>query len=71
VKLDGASFELALDPGELLRLEQARGIVVACTSGQLWITEEAQLEDVCSPPGNASAWSARGLPWWKRRGRRS
>jgi len=39
-------LELALASGELVRIESPRGLVVACESGHLWITEEAQPDDV-------------------------
>jgi hypothetical protein len=42
---------LALAPGEVLRLESPRGLEVACESGHLWITEEAQPDDVWLAPG--------------------
>ena len=35
-----------LAAGEVLRLTHPRGLEVACDSGQLWITEEAQPDDV-------------------------
>jgi Protein of unknown function (DUF2917) len=35
-----------LHSGEVLRLPAARGMVVVCEAGHLWITEEAQPEDV-------------------------
>jgi hypothetical protein len=35
-----------LHSGEVLRLPSARGMVVVCEAGHLWITEEAQPEDV-------------------------
>ncbi len=42
--MNGESITLA--PGELLRLESPRGLVVHCERGHLWITEEAQPDDV-------------------------
>ena len=41
-----APLQTCLAPGEILRLEAPRGLVVACDSGHLWITEESQPEDV-------------------------
>ena len=38
--------QMALAPGELLRLESPRGLEVTCEAGHLWITEEAQPDDV-------------------------
>jgi len=37
---------VALPAGELLRLQAPRGLQVTCESGHLWITEEAQPDDV-------------------------
>lgn len=42
---------MRLAPGELLRIEAARGRQVTVESGHLWITEEAQPEDVWLGPG--------------------
>jgi hypothetical protein len=39
-------LQACLAAGEILRLEAPRGLVVACESGHLWITEEAQPDDV-------------------------
>lgn len=35
-----------LAAGEVLRLPHPRGLEVACDAGHLWITEEAQADDV-------------------------
>ena len=40
-----------LAAGEILRIETARGLEVRCESGPLWITEEAQPDDVWLAPG--------------------
>lgn len=40
-----------LAAGEVLRLASPRGLEVACDSGHLWITEEAQADDVWLAPG--------------------
>ena len=40
-----------LAAGEVLRLPSPRGLEVACDSGHLWITEEAQADDVWLAPG--------------------
>lgn len=39
-------LQACLAAGEILRLEAPRGLVVACESGHLWITEESQPDDV-------------------------
>ena len=41
----------ALGAGEILRIAAPRGLEVRCESGHLWITEEAQPEDVWLAPG--------------------
>ena len=51
--LRGATVSLAA--GALLRLEGPRGLQVTCEAGHLWITEEAQPEDV---------WLAAGQRVW-------
>lgn len=35
-----------LAAGEILRLEAPRGLLVTCETGHVWITEEAQPDDV-------------------------
>ena len=42
---------LSLAAGELLRIEAARGLEVHAEQGHLWITEEAQPDDVWLAPG--------------------
>ena len=42
---------LDLAPGALLRLAAPRGLEVKCETGHLWITEEAQPDDVWLGPG--------------------
>ena len=49
--LDIFPSELALASGEVLRVESPRGLVVTCEAGHLWITEEAQPDDVWLGPG--------------------
>ena len=46
---------VALPAGALLRLQGPRGLQVTCESGHLWITEEAQPDDV---------WLAAGQRVW-------
>ena len=43
--------DAALAAGEILRIESPRGLEVRCESGYLWITEEAQPDDVWLAPG--------------------
>ena len=47
--------------GELLRLEGARGMEVRCEAGHLWITEEAQPDDVWLAPGQRVRLAGDGL----------
>lgn len=42
---------ITLAPGDLLRIERPRGLEVHCERGHLWITEEAQPDDVWLAPG--------------------
>ena len=44
--MSGLPMELALAPGETLRLDAPRGLELLCQAGHLWITEEAQPDDV-------------------------
>jgi uncharacterized protein (DUF2345 family) len=44
--VSGALGEVVLAAGEILRLPAPRGLQVTCESGHLWITEEAQPDDV-------------------------
>ena len=43
--------DASLAAGEILRIESPRGLEVRCESGHLWITEEAQPDDVWLAPG--------------------
>ena len=52
---------VALAAGELLRLQAPRGRVVSCESGHLWITEEAQPDDVWLGPGQRVRLVGEGL----------
>lgn len=55
MKLEATPFTLALARGETLKLESPRGLQVTCEAGHLWITEEAQPDDV---------WLAAGQRVW-------
>lgn len=59
--IEAAACRVALAPGELLRLEGARGRRVTCEAGHLWITEEAQPEDVWLAAGQRVALVGDGL----------
>jgi hypothetical protein len=51
LRIEDVPLQVALSAGELLRLEGSRGRQVTCESGHLWITEEAQPDDVWLGPG--------------------
>ena len=51
VRIEATPFRAALAAGELLRLEGSRGRQVTVESGHVWITEEAQPDDVWLGPG--------------------
>lgn len=46
MRVDATPFRVELPAGKLLKLEGPRGLQVTCEAGHLWITEEAQPEDV-------------------------
>jgi hypothetical protein len=61
VKLERERFRLDLDAGELLRLEEPRGVEVVCESGRLWITQEAQSRDIWLRAGESYLLESCGL----------
>lgn len=54
-------MRLDLAAGELLKLEQPRGLQVTCEAGHLWITEEAQPDDVWLAAGQRVRLVGEGL----------
>ena len=54
-------LQACLASGDILRLEAPRGLVVACESGHLWITEESQPDDVWLAPGQRVRLVGEGL----------
>jgi hypothetical protein len=52
---------VSLAAGELLRLQSPRGLEVACEAGHLWITEEAQPDDVWLAAGQRVRLVGEGL----------
>jgi hypothetical protein len=54
-------MQVVLSSGEVLRLEAPRGLEVACEAGHLWITEEAQPDDVWLAPGQRVRLVGEGL----------
>lgn len=61
MKLERKSFRLALEAGELLRLDRPRGVEVVCESGRLWITQETQIRDIWLRGGERLRLEGRGL----------
>lgn len=61
MRLDRERYRLALDKGELLRLEAPHGVEVVCESGRLWITEEAHSRDVWLRAGESFLLRSCGL----------
>lgn len=61
MKLDARLFRLALEAGELVRLDAARGTEVICESGRLWITEETQRRDFWLRAGERLRLEGRGV----------
>ena len=51
LRIEATPFHAALAGGELLRREGPRGRQVTVESGHVWITEEAQPDDVWLGPG--------------------
>ena len=51
MSLGDLPVDTALAAGEILRIESPRGLEVRCRSGHLWITEQAQPDDVWLAPG--------------------
>ena len=52
---------IALPAGALLRLQGPRGLKVTVEAGQVWITEEAQPDDVWLATGQRAALVGEGL----------
>lgn len=52
---------IGLAAGEVLRLESAAGLEVACEAGRVWLTEEAQAGDTWLTPGCRARLTGRGL----------
>ena len=55
MRIEARPYRAQLTAGELIKLEAPRGLQVTCESGHLWITEEAQPDDV---------WLAAGQRVW-------
>ena len=50
-----------LSAGELMRLDDPRGVEVSCESGRVWITEERGLDDYWLQAGDRVRLTRRGL----------
>ena len=61
MKLERARFRLELAAGELLRLDGAGTVEVACESGLVWLTEERDTRDVWLEAGERATLAGRGL----------
>lgn len=59
--IDATPFRIALAAGQVLRLQGPRGLKVTCEAGHLWITEEAQPDDVWLAAGQRVALVGEGL----------
>jgi DUF2917 family protein len=61
VKIIREAFRIALEAGEMLRLESGRGIEVQCEFGRVWITEESDSRDLWLDAGERVRLAGRGL----------
>ena len=59
--MSGVLGEVVLAAGEILRLPAPRGLQVTCEAGHLWITEEAQPDDVWLAAGQRVRLVGNGL----------
>lgn len=51
MQIDLASPLLALEPGQVLALDDARGTRIGARYGAIWVTEEGSAEDHIVEPG--------------------
>ena len=58
-----------LEPGELVRLDDADGITLRVTRGALWITQERDVRDIVLTAGDAYTIERRGLTVVEAQGR--
>ena len=61
MRIESPPLRMDLPAGQLLRLENPRGLRVTCEAGQLWITEEALPEDVWLAAGQRVSLVGDGL----------
>ena len=58
--LDLAAPILALEPGEVLTLDDARGVRIHARMGTLWVTEEGDVKDHIVGPGDVRVVASSG-----------
>ena len=58
-----------LEPGELVRLDDAHGITLRVTRGALWITQQRDVRDIVLTAGDAYTIERRGLTVVEAQGR--
>ena len=61
MRIESPPLRMDLPAGQLLRLQNPRGLRVTCEAGHLWITEEAQPEDVWLAAGQRVSLVGDGL----------
>ena len=61
MRIESPPLRMELPAGELLRLENPRGLRVTCEAGHLWITEESLPEDVWLAAGQRVSLVGEGL----------
>ena len=61
MRIETPPLRMELPAGQLLRLENPRGLRVTCESGHLWITEESLPEDVWLAAGQRVSLVGEGL----------
>ena len=61
MRIESPPLRMDLPAGQLLRLQNPRGLRVTCEAGHLWITEEALPEDVWLAAGQRVSLVGEGL----------
>lgn len=61
MQIDLNSAEITLLENQLLRLNNARGLRIACTAGTVWITETGESSDTILYVGDQHEISGNGL----------
>jgi hypothetical protein len=52
---------LDLAQGNILRIDDGKGILVAVTEGEVWLTEEGEARDIVLKPGESFCLARRGV----------